>query len=229
MNPSMPVNDAPLPTTRLVVMDVDSTLIDQEVIEVLAGEAGTAAEVAEITERAMNGEIDFTESLRERVATLAGLKTDIFDTAIRSVTLTRGVAQFVSDSQARGWHVALVSGGFAEVVVPLAQPLGITRIRANRLEIVDGVLTGRTTGPVIDAAAKAAALRDFAAELDLELSDTIAIGDGANDLEMLGLAGIGIAFCAKPFVQARTTHHVTERDFAAVLPLIDSIDNVQSA
>ncbi|WP_084072926.1 phosphoserine phosphatase SerB [Demequina sp. NBRC 110052] len=187
--------------TRLVVMDVDSTLITQEVIELIAERAGTRAEVAAVTEAAMRGEIDFAESLRQRVATLAGVPDTVFADVLAEVELTPGVTELIAGLQERGCEVALVSGGFVEVVAHLATRLGITRFRANSLEVSDGRLTGRTLGPVIDRAAKAQALRDFAAELGCELSETAAIGDGANDLDMMSAAGLGIAWHAKPVVQ----------------------------
>ncbi|WP_390620161.1 phosphoserine phosphatase SerB [Cellulomonas timonensis] len=185
---------------RLVVMDVDSTLITAEVIELLAARAGSLDAVADITEQAMRGEIDFAASLHQRVATLAGLSTSVFGEVLAEVELTPGAIELVAELDARGWPLALVSGGFVEVVEPLAASLGITRFRANGLEARDGVLTGRVRGPVIDRAAKAIALREFAAESGIPLDQTIAIGDGANDLDMLEQAGFGIAFNAKPLV-----------------------------
>ncbi|MBF0686228.1 MAG: phosphoserine phosphatase SerB [Cellulomonas sp.] len=185
---------------RLVVMDVDSTLITGEVVEMLAGHAGSRPVVAEITERAMRGEIDFAQSLRERVATLAGLPVSVFDDVLAEVELTPGAVELVAELQGRGWPVGLVSGGFMEVARPLATRLGITRVHANRLEVRDGVLTGRVDGPVVDRAAKAATLAAWALELGLPMSRTVAIGDGANDLDMLAAAATGIAFNAKPVV-----------------------------
>lgn len=187
--------------TRLCVMDVDSTLITAEVIELIAERAGTREEVAAVTESAMRGEIDFGESLRQRVATLEGVPDTVFAEVIAEVEYTPGVPELVSGLQAAGWEVALVSGGFVEVVGSLAERLGISRYRANSLEVVDGRLTGRTQGPVIDREAKESALREFAAELGCPLEDTVAIGDGANDLAMMGAAGLGIAWHAKPIVQ----------------------------
>ncbi|MBO0922646.1 phosphoserine phosphatase SerB [Cellulomonas sp. zg-ZUI222] len=185
---------------RLVVMDIDSTLITGEVVEMLAARAGSLPLVAAITERAMRGEIDFAQSLRERVATLEGLPVTVFDDVLAEVELTPGAAELVAELQARGWPVGLVSGGFLEVARPLAARLGITRVHANRLEACDGVLTGRVAGPVVDRAAKAATLTAWAAELGLPMTRTVAIGDGANDLDMLAAAATGIAFNAKPVV-----------------------------
>jgi len=204
---------------RLLVMDVDSTLITSEVIELLAARAGSQELVAAITERAMRGELDFAASLHERVATLAGLPVSVFDEVRAQVELTPGAAELVAQVQSRGWSVGLVSGGFIEVVAPLAQPLGIELVRANALEVADGLLTGRVTGPVIDRAAKAVALRDYAAAVGADLADTVAIGDGANDLDMLAAAGFGIAFNAKPVVVEQADAAVTDRlDAVLTLP-----------
>ncbi|MDN4479066.1 phosphoserine phosphatase SerB [Demequina sp. SYSU T00039] len=188
---------------RLCVLDVDSTLITAEVIELIAERAGTREEVARITERAMRGELDFSASLGERVATLAGVPDTVFGEVVAEVELTPGVETLIRSLQASGWEVALVSGGFTEVVSSLAARLGITRFRANRLEVADGRLTGRTIGPVIDREAKAQALRDYAAEVGCPLEDAVAIGDGANDLGMMDVAGLSIAWHAKPVVQAQ--------------------------
>ncbi|MBD7999716.1 phosphoserine phosphatase SerB [Oerskovia gallyi] len=212
----------PASTRRLVVMDVDSTLITQEVVELLADHAGTRDLVADVTERAMRGEIDFAESLRERVATLAGVPVSAFEDVLEKVTLTPGATELVAELQRRGWTVALVSGGFEEIVAPLAARLGITNFRANRLEVEDGRLTGRTTGPVIDRATKEATLRDLAAAEGVAMADTVAIGDGANDLDMIGAAGIGIAFAAKPVVVAQAPYSVPGPRLDAVLEIIDA-------
>lgn len=184
----------------LLVSDVDSTLIDAEVIELLAEAAGSRAEVAEVTERAMRGELDFTESLTARVKTLAGLDVGIFAEVAEQVRLSPGAAELVEAVQQAGGAVGLVSGGFIEVVAPLAESLGIDLVRANSLEVSDGRLTGRTTPgvPVVDRAAKADQLRQWAARLGVDLASTVAIGDGANDLDMLATSGFGIAYCAKP-------------------------------
>ena len=204
---------------RLLVLDVDSTLITSEVIELIAARAGTREEVARITEAAMRGELDFAESLRERVATLAGVPDSVFADVLAEVQFSPGARELVAAVQAAGWEVALVSGGFAEIVASLAETLGITRFRANRLETADGVLTGRTVGTVIDRAAKADALREFAAELGVALGDVVAIGDGANDLDMMAAAGLGIAFNAKPIVREQADASI-EGTLAEALPLL---------
>ncbi|MFN8109223.1 MAG: phosphoserine phosphatase SerB [Thermoleophilia bacterium] len=201
---------------RLVVMDVDSTLIQDEVIELLADHAGRREEVARITEAAMRGELDFAESLRARVAVLAGLPESVLPAVRRSVRLTPGARTLVRTLKRLGMHVAVVSGGFIEVVQPIADELGIDHARANRLEIVDGVLTGRVVGTIVDRREKANALREFAALEDLPLSRTVAIGDGANDLDMLALAGLGVAFNAKPLVQAQA-------DTTVNVPYLDAV------
>ena len=205
---------------RLVVMDVDSTLITGEVIEMLAEHAGSREQVAEITERAMRGEIDFARSLHERVATLAGLPADVVDIVRGEVVLTPGAERLVTELHRAGWPVGLVSGGFAEVVEPLAASLGITFVRANRLEVADGVLTGRVDGPVVDRAAKASALRELAALHGIPMERTVAIGDGANDLEMLAAAGLGIAFNAKPVVCAQADVALLDSPLDAVLQVL---------
>jgi phosphoserine phosphatase len=186
---------------RLVVMDVDSTLIQDEVIEMIAAHAGREPEVAAVTARAMRGELDFAESLHERVAHLAGLPAAVLDDVRGSVRLTPGARTLCRTLLRLGFTLAVVSGGFIEVVGPIAAELGIHHAHANRLEIEGGRLTGRVTGEVVDRAAKAAALRRFAAAEGLPLSRTVAIGDGANDIDMLAEAGLGIAFNAKPLVR----------------------------
>lgn len=209
-------------TRPLVVLDCDSTTIQDEVIELLADAAGSRAEVAAVTERAMRGELDFAESLRERVATLAGTPETVFADAYARVRPTRGIRELVAAVHARGGSVGVVSGGFHEVLDPLAADLGIDLWRANRLEVVDGALSGRTVGPIVDAAAKAAALREWAAETGIPLSATIAIGDGANDLEMMAIAAIGVAFNGKPVVRERADVSIAD-DLALAIPLLDRL------
>ncbi|WP_454043658.1 phosphoserine phosphatase SerB [Cellulosimicrobium sp. Marseille-Q8652] len=214
----------PTRPARLLVMDVDSTLIEQEVIELLADHAGTREQVAAVTERAMRGEIDFAASLRERVATLAGVPVGAFADVRDRATFTPGAAELVAEARRRGWEVGLVSGGFEEIVAPLATELGITLFRANRLEVSDGRLTGRTVGPVVDRAAKAATLLELAARTGVPVADTIAVGDGANDLDMIAAAGVGIAFAAKPVVREQAPYSVDGPRLDAVLDVVDRAD-----
>jgi phosphoserine phosphatase len=202
--------------TKLVVMDVDSTLIQQEVIELLGAKAGVQSEIAKITESAMRGELDFEASLRARVALLKGLPASVLEDVQSEITLTPGARTLVRTLKKLGHHIALVSGGFEPVIAPLATELGIDHMRANNLEIADGKLTGELVGPVIDRAGKATALRDFAAEHNVDLDQTIAIGDGANDLDMIAIAGMGIAFNAKPAVKAAA-------DSSVSAPYLDSV------
>ena len=202
--------------TKLVVMDVDSTLIQQEVIELLGAKAGVQSEIAKITEAAMRGELDFEASLRARVALLKGLPETVLSDVQSEITLTPGARTLVRTLKKLGHHIALVSGGFEPVIAPLAAELGIDHVRANNLEIIDGKLTGALVGPVIDRAGKATALRDFAAEHNVDLEQTIAIGDGANDLDMIAIAGMGIAFNAKPAVKAAA-------DSSVSAPYLDSV------
>jgi phosphoserine phosphatase len=204
----------------LVVLDVDSTLIEDEVIELLAAEAGSGERVAEITFRAMNGEIDFEESLRERVATLRGLPESVFDTVRARVTITQGVPVMVRAVQDAGGQVAVVSGGFHEVIDPIAETLGLDHWRANRLDVSDGLLTGGLIPPIIDAAAKADALREWAELAGLPLSQTVAVGDGANDLPMMAICGLAVGFDAKAPVRDLANVLLDERDLAMLLPLM---------
>jgi phosphoserine phosphatase len=205
----------------LVVLDVDSTLIENEVIELLAEAAGSYAEVAEITERAMSGELDFEQSLRSRVATLEGLPVARFPEIASAIRLTEGVRELVDVLHANDSMVGVVSGGFHELLDPVAAELGLDFWRANRLEAgVDGLLTGRVTGPVIDAHGKAAALTEWAAEHSVPLARTVAVGDGANDLEMMAVAGLSIAFDARPKVRKRAHAAIDVRDLSQVLPLL---------
>ena len=205
---------------KLVVMDVDSTLIEQEVIELLGAKAGKGAEIIAITESAMRGELDFAESLRARVALLAGLSESVLTQVQSEITLTPGARTLIRTLNKLGHHVALVSGGFKPVIAPLMTELGIEHMRANNLEIIDGKLTGKLIGPIIDRAGKAQALRDFAAMHSIELEQTIAIGDGANDLDMITLAGMGIAFNAKPAVKAAADSSVSAPYLDSVLYLL---------
>lgn len=183
---------------RLVCFDCDSTLITGEVIEMLAAHAGREAEVAEVTERAMRGELDFEQSLRERVATLAGLDAAVIDAVAADITLTPGARTTIRTLNSLGYRTAVVSGGFIQVLEGLAADLELDYVRANTLEIVDGKLTGRVVGEVVDRQAKARLLAEFAADSGLSMAQTVAVGDGANDIDMLSVAGLGIAFNAKP-------------------------------
>ncbi len=187
---------------RLVCFDCDSTLITGEVIEMLAAHAGKEAEVAEVTERAMRGELDFEESLRERVATLKGLDASVIDAVAADIVLTPGARTTIRTLHKMGYRTAVVSGGFIQVLEDLAADLELDYVRANTLEIVDGKLTGRVIGDIVDRARKAELLREFAADSGLQMYQTVAVGDGANDIDMLSAAGLGIAFNAKPALRA---------------------------
>jgi len=205
---------------RLVMLDVDSTLIQDEVIELLAERAGSSEIVKQITHRAMNGEIDFADALRERVSTLAGLTVEDISHVQAEIRLTPGARTLIATLHRLGIHVGLVSGGFIEVVGPMAAELDIKFVRANSLEMVDGVLTGRLIGPIIDRAAKASALRDYAESISIPMSQTVAIGDGANDLDMIAAAGLGIAFNAKPVVASAADASITAPYLDSVLFLL---------
>ena len=185
-------------TKRLIVFDVDSTLIQGEVIEMLAERAGAGAAVAAVTEAAMRGEMDFAESLHQRVATLAGLPAEVLDEVAEQLELTPGARTTIRTLRRLGFHCGVVSGGFRQVIDPLAHELMLDFVAANELEIVDGKLTGRVVGEVIDRAGKAKALRDFAEQAGVPMEQTVAVGDGANDIDMLNAAGLGVAFNAKP-------------------------------
>jgi phosphoserine phosphatase len=205
---------------KLVVMDVDSTLIQQEVIELLAAKAGVENDVKTITDAAMRGELDFAASLKARVALLAGLPESVISDVQKEIALTPGARTLVKTLQQLGHSVAVVSGGFTSVIEPLVKELGISHYRANTLEIVDGKLTGKVIDPIIDRAAKATALRDFATVEGVALEQTVAIGDGANDLDMISIAGLGIAFNAKPAVKAAAASSVSAPYLDSVLYLL---------
>lgn len=191
-------------------------------IELLAEAAGTRDEVAAVTERAMRGELDFAESLRERVATLAGTPEAAFADAYARVRLSPGIRELIAAVRDRGGKVGVVSGGFHEVLDPIAADLGLDFWRANRLEVVDGVMTGRTVGPIIDAAAKAIALREWADESGIPLTATVAIGDGANDLEMMAVAAVGVSYNGKPLVRERADVAI-EGDLELAIPVLDKL------
>jgi phosphoserine phosphatase len=203
----------------LVVLDVDSTLIENEVIELLAEAAGTLTRVAQITLEAMNGELDFEQSLRSRVETLRGLPESVFDEVAQRIVVTDGVPEMVAAVQAAGGRVAVVSGGFHELLDPVAERLGLDHWRANRLEVVDGVLTGGLVGPIVDAAAKADTLREWAADFGIPLSQTVAVGDGANDLEMMAITGLAVGFDAKAPVRDEAHVLIDVRDLSQLLGL----------
>jgi phosphoserine phosphatase len=215
---------------RLVVMDVDSTLVQGEVIDLLAEHAGVGDAVADITERAMRGELDFEEALRSRVELLAGLDAAVLDKVYDAMELAPGARTLVRTLRRLGYRFAIVSGGFSQLTDRLAADLKIDYARSNELEIVDGRLTGRIIGAVVDRQAKADALRDFAADSKITLDRTVAIGDGANDLDMLAAAGLGIAFNAKPVVRERAHTAVNVPYLDAILYLLGiSREDIEAA
>ncbi len=200
------------------MMDVDSTLIQDEVIELLADYAGSRAEVAQITEAAMNGDLDFEQSLRTRVATLEGLPESVFQSALESVRLSVGARELISAVHAAGGRVGAVSGGFTQILEPLAKQLNLDYARANSLEVVAGKLTGNLVGKIIDRAAKADALLEWAKDFGEEPMWVAAIGDGANDLDMFEAAGLSFAYNAKPAVQDRADVCINLPDLSLVIP-----------
>jgi len=206
--------------TLLVVFDVDSTLIEQEVIELLADFAGKRAEVEAVTAKAMAGELDFEGSLRARVVNLEGLPASVIDRALEQITLTPGAKEAVEYIHSVGGKAGAVSGGFIELLEPLAKKLNLDFYRANQLEIIDGVLTGKVIGEIIDKPAKATALREWAEYLNLEISRTVAVGDGANDLDMMETAGLSVGFNAKPRVRAKSDVLIARNDLNDLIPLL---------
>jgi len=204
----------------LVVLDADSTLIRNEVIELIADEAGRGAEVAAATEAAMRGEVDFATSLRSRVQELRGVPVESFARVKARIEPTPGVRELTAAVHERGGIVAVVSGGFHEILDTVAPALGVDVWRANRLQVEDGVLTGSVEGEIVDAAGKATALRAWADEYGVPLSATFAIGDGANDLKMMATAALGLAFNAKPAVRAQADLVIGTIDLAEVIPLL---------
>lgn len=204
----------------LVVLDADSTLIRNEVIELLADEAGRRAEVQAATEAAMRGEVDFAESLRSRVAALQGVPVSAFERVRARIEPTPGVRELTAAVHDRGGVVGVVSGGFHEILDHIAPGLGVDRWRANRLELADGELTGRVDGDIVDGAFKATSLQEWAAELGVPSHATIAIGDGANDLQMMAVAGLGLAFNAKPAVRAAASLVIGPQDLSEVIALL---------
>lgn len=207
--------------TGLLVMDVDGTLIQQEGIDLLAQEAGVGQKVAEITAQAMNGELDFSASLEARVALLKGLEISIFPKILEQIEVTPGAESLITELHQRGYKIGLVSGGFHEVIDPIAQSLGIDLVRANRLQTFDGRLIGKVLGEIVTPERKKDSLLTWARENHIPRSQTIAMGDGANDIPMIETAGIGIAFMAKPIVSAQTPYRIEKRDLRLVLDIID--------
>lgn len=206
----------------LVVLDADSTTIQQEVIELIAEAAGTRELVANITERAMRGELDFAQSLRERVSTLAGTPAAALEDVVSRVLPSKGLAELVAAIRERHGIVGVVSGGFHEVLDRVLPRYDIDIWTANRLEIIDGKLTGKLYGPIIDAKAKAETLRHWSTLTNIPLSESVAVGDGANDLEMMAIAGKSVAFNAKPIVREAATYSVDEPDLAQIIQFLDS-------
>ena len=208
----------------LCVMDVDGTLILEEVIDLLGREAGCEEEIAQLTSQAMRGELDFESSLRKRVSLLEDLSISVFDKVFNSIHLSPNAQEFISILQKKGILVGLVSGGFTPIVETLVKSLGIAYFSANQLEVKDGLLTGKLVGQIISPEVKKETLEKWRKELKFSKERTIAIGDGANDLLMLKSAGLGIAFCAKEVLKKEIPHHVDKRDFLEVLPLINFLE-----
>jgi phosphoserine phosphatase len=205
---------------RLVQLDVDSTFIQQEAIELLAAKAGVLEQVASITASAMRGELDFEESLRQRVALLKGLPESAIDEVQKEISLTDGARELITTLHDRGHSVSLVSGGFLDIIEPMIKTMSIKYYKANKLEIVAGVITGGLIGPIIDRAAKGQALKEFASASGVSMENTVAIGDGANDLDMMAAAGLSIAFNAKPIVIEAADLAINEPSLRSVITLI---------
>lgn len=207
-------------TSFLVVFDVDSTLINEEAIELLAEHSGNREKVAEITERSMRGEIDFSTSLIERVATLKGLPESVLEQTAKSLTPTKGASELIQEIQTRGGKAAAVSGGFIQLLTGLKRELNLDYAEANTLGIENGRLTGEVVGELVNREAKAKYLKLWAEENDIPLERTFAIGDGANDLGMMAIAGLSVAFCAKPIVRESADVVIDERDLTKVIELL---------
>ena len=206
---------------RLIVMDIDSTLINEEVIDLLGEEAGVGEQVAAITERAMRGELDFRQALEERVGLLADLDREVFDRTFARVTFTPGALELIRTAHERDWKVGVVSGGFHEVADRIVEAAGIDYCLANRLEVQNGKLTGKLAAEIVTRERKLEALRSWAHELGLPMSQTVAMGDGANDIPMIQAAGTGIAFCAKPKTRAAAPFAIDERNLMLAMPIIE--------
>lgn len=200
---------------------MDSTFIQEEVIDLLADEAGVGEQVAQITERAMRGELDFRESLQERVALLQGLHEETFQRVRSRIHLSNGATILVNSLHEAGSYVGVVSGGFENIIAPILAEVGVDFYKANTLEIKDGVLTGKIVGPIIDKFAKREFLEKYARECGIEMSHTVAVGDGANDLEMMSVAGLSVAFNAKPIVQQSANKEITTGNLAQILDFLD--------
>ena len=205
---------------RLVLLDMDSTLIQQEVIDLLAKHAGKLDQVSQITESAMAGDLDFSQALSARVSLLAGLDQSVIELVRKEITLTNGAKELIETLHKQGHKVGVVSGGFLDVIEPILKDLKIDFYRANKLEIMNGKVTGKTEGAIIDRVAKFSSLQEFAKIEGVELSQTVAIGDGANDLDMIEAAGLGIAFNAKPKVAAAAATTISTSDLSTVLLLM---------
>jgi phosphoserine phosphatase len=206
---------------------MDSTLIETEVIDELAERAGVGAQVSEITARAMAGELDFTASLKERVALLKGLNESVLEDIAKSLPLTEGVENLFLTLKRLGYKTAILSGGFDYFGAALQRHLGVDYVYANQLQIVEGRLTGQVLPPVVDARAKAKILTELAAQEGIAMSQTIAVGDGANDLDMLGAAGLGIAYHAKDIVKERSNHAISTLGIDSILYLLGIKDREQ--
>ncbi|MFT8704746.1 MAG: phosphoserine phosphatase SerB [Bifidobacterium sp.] len=217
-----PVQDQVSPQ-RLLVMDVDSTLIDEEVIDLIGEASGKGEHIADITNRAMRGELDFRQALAERVRLLQGVPVSVLDDVFNAVHFTNGALDMIATAHDRGWTVGVVSGGFHEIVDRLVALAGIDHAIANTLETKDGFLTGRTLGEVVTKETKLRALQSWADEDGVDMADTVAIGDGANDIPMILAAGTSIAFCAKPAVRQAAPHALNVRDLRPVISIIDSV------
>ena len=207
-------------TKRLIQFDFDSTLIQQEVIDLIAAKAGVETQVARITEQAMCGEIDFAQSLQMRVGLLKGLPAKVLEVVQSELRLTDGVVEVVDTLHRRGHHVTVVSGGFTDVIAPTLEKLSIKYFKANKLEILDGVLTGNLVGDIVDGQKKADMLIEFAATLQVQLEDTVTVGDGANDLIMMGISGVSVAYNAKPIVIKVADFSITQPTMKPILEIL---------